>query len=113
MVTTEILTSQRTSPGPYMMCCSLRLGLANALKVIILRPLANVNTQALCGHFRSDHRSIGEFIAQVGVLPKPFKTAQVLTLLKKSTLDLSISGNYGLISNLNIISKLMETLALV
>lgn len=44
---------------------------------------------------------------------KSFKTAQVLTLLKKPTLDRSIPGNYRSISNLNTVYKLMERLVLV
>ena len=43
------------------------------------------------------------------MFPAPFKTEQVLHLLKKGNLDPTISSNYRPISNLNTISKIIET----
>ena len=48
----------------------------------------------------------------LGVFPSTFKTAQILPLLKKPSLDKSISANYRPISNLSTISKLLERLML-
>ena len=47
-----------------------------------------------------------------GRLPGQFKLAQVTPLLKKAGLDTSDPANYRPISNLNIISKIIERLVL-
>ena len=48
-----------------------------------------------------------------GCFPSRFKTAQILPLLKKPSLDSEIFANYRPISNLSTISKMVERRALV
>ena len=48
-----------------------------------------------------------------GCFPSAFKTAQILPLLKKSSLDSEVFANYRPISNLSTIFKMDERLALV
>ena len=43
-----------------------------------------------------------------GVFPQAMKTAVTKPLLKKRTLDTSVMNNYRLISNLPILSKIIE-----
>jgi len=68
----------------------------------LLKQVADVLEPFLVEHF---NRSLSE-----GLVPSVFKTAYVTPLLKKADLDSADAKCYRLISNLSVLSKLLERL---
>jgi hypothetical protein len=84
----------------------------HASKVVATRCAAYVATEVVCRRSLPGHCVHDKLVHQAGCFPKGFKTAQVLPLLKKPSLDPANFANFRPISNLSTISKVVERLAL-
>ena len=56
---------------------------------------------------------VGDLSLESGQLPSSLKTAVLSPLLKKPSLDHDVPRNYRPLSNLNVISKIIEKVAAV
>ena len=75
-----------------------------------VRPTSNLATEGVRGRSGTVSEPSVQPVAAKGIVPAAFKSANICPLLKKPGLDSADVKNYRPISNLKVISKLLERL---